>query len=89
LFVGGPQIALNYLAVSIYTTAVRASGVGWAIGMGRVGTVVGGAPGGLVLADHGPRGFFLALTVPLLLAALAALVVRGADRAAAGDNSGD
>lgn len=89
LFVGGPQIALNYLAVSIYPTAVRASGVGWAIGMGRVGTVVGGAAGGLVLADHGPRGFFLALTVPLLLAALAALVVRGADRAAAGDNSGD
>jgi hypothetical protein len=41
------------------------------------------------VADHGPRGFFLALTVPLLLAALAALVVRGADRAAAGDNSGD
>ena len=45
LFVGGPQIALNYLAVSIYPTAVRASGVGWAIGMGRVGTVVGGAAG--------------------------------------------
>nr|ART38916.1 H180 [uncultured bacterium] len=85
LFVGGPQIALNYLAVSIYPTAVRASGVGWAIGMGRLGTVAGGAAGGLVLADYGARGFFLALTVPLLLAGLAALLVRGADRAGTGD----
>lgn len=57
LCVGGPQIALNYLAVSIYPTAVRASGVGWAIGMGRLGTVAGGAAGGLVLADFGPQGF--------------------------------
>ena len=85
LFVGGPQIALNYLAVLIYPTAVRASGVGWAIGMGRLGTVAGGAAGGLVLADYGARGFFLALTVPLLLAGLAALLVRGADTAGTGD----
>ncbi len=89
LFVGGPQIALNYLAVCIYPTAVRASGVGWAIGMGRVGTVVGGAAGGLVLADYGPRGFFLALAVPLLAAALAALLVRGVDAPGPGDKIGD
>ena len=86
LFVGGPQIALNYLAVSIYPTAVRASGVGWAIGMGRVGTVVGGAAGGLVLADFGPRGFFVALAIPVLLAGLAALLVRNAGGTAPGDN---
>jgi AAHS family 4-hydroxybenzoate transporter-like MFS transporter len=79
LFVGGPQIALNYLAVSIYPTAVRASGVGWAIGMGRIGTVVGGAAGGMVLEDFGPRGFFVALALPLLAAGLAALTVRRVD----------
>jgi AAHS family 4-hydroxybenzoate transporter-like MFS transporter len=79
LFVGGPQIALNYLAVSIYPTAVRASGVGWAIGMGRVGTVVGGAAGGFVLEDFGPRGFFIALALPLLAAGVAALAVRRSD----------
>jgi AAHS family 4-hydroxybenzoate transporter-like MFS transporter len=89
LFVGGPQIALNYLAVSIYPTAVRASGVGWAIGMGRLGTVAGGAAGGLVLADYGARGFFVALTLPLLLAGLAALLVRGADGARPGDKISD
>ncbi|HCO44634.1 MAG TPA: 4-hydroxybenzoate transporter [Gammaproteobacteria bacterium] len=76
LLVGGPQIALNYLAVSIYPTAVRASGVGWAIGLGRVGTVLGGAAGGFVLADFGPQGFFWALMVPLALAGIAAVSVR-------------
>ncbi|GAB4355399.1 MAG: aromatic acid/H+ symport family MFS transporter [Immundisolibacter sp.] len=76
LLVGGPQIALNYLAVSIYPTAVRASGVGWAIGLGRLGTVAGGAAGGLVLAAFGPQGFFWALMVPLSLAGFAALAVR-------------
>jgi AAHS family 4-hydroxybenzoate transporter-like MFS transporter len=86
LFVGGPQIALNYLAVRIYPTAVRASGVGWAIGMGRVGTVAGGAVGGLVLERFGPPGFFMALAVPLVLAALAATLVRDADQASPGDN---
>lgn len=89
LFVGGPQIALNYLAVSIYPTAVRASGVGWAIGMGRLGTVAGGAAGGLVLADYGAPGFFVALTLPLLLAGLAALLVRGADGGRSGDKISD
>lgn len=88
LFVGGPQIALNYLAVSTYPTAVRASGVGWAIGMGRVGTVVGGAAGGYVLEEFGPRGFFMALALPLLAAGLAALAVRRA-QANPGDNIGD
>lgn len=76
LLVGGPQIALNYLAVSIYPTAVRASGVGWAIGLGRLGTVAGGAAGGLVLADFGPQGFFWTLMLPLSLAGFAALSVR-------------
>lgn len=87
LLVGGPQIALNYLAVSIYPTAVRASGVGWAIGLGRLGTVAGGAAGGLVLADFGPQGFFWALLLPLSLAALAAVLVRDAGRSASGDKA--
>jgi AAHS family 4-hydroxybenzoate transporter-like MFS transporter len=86
LFVGGPQIALNYLAVRIYPTAVRASGVGWAIGMGRIGTVAGGAAGGLVLEQFGPTGFFMSLGVPLVLAGLAALLVREPSTQAPGDN---
>lgn len=76
LFVGGPQICLNYLAVSIYPTAVRATGIGWAIGLGRVGTILGAAAGGPLLDQYGVRGFFIAMAVPLALSALAAMMVR-------------
>jgi hypothetical protein len=58
LLVGGPQICLNYLAVSLYPTAVRATGIGWAIGIGRVGTILGAAAGGPLLDQFGVRGFF-------------------------------
>lgn len=78
LAIGGPQIALNYLAVTVYPTAVRATGLGWAIGLGRVGTIAGAAAGGPVLERFGPQGFFLCLTVPLLLALAGALLVRAA-----------
>ncbi|SOP99531.1 putative membrane protein [Pseudomonas syringae pv. syringae] len=39
--VGGQQLALNYLVVSAYSTALRATATGWAIGMGRVGAIMG------------------------------------------------
>src|SRR6476660_4549891 len=37
----GGQIAANALAAGFYPTAVRATGVGWALGIGRVGSIVG------------------------------------------------
>jgi AAHS family 4-hydroxybenzoate transporter-like MFS transporter len=77
-FVGGPQICLNYLAVSIYPTAIRATGIGWAIGIGRVGTILGAAAGGPLLDQFGVRGFFLAMALPLLLSAAAAMLVKSA-----------
>lgn len=84
LFVGGPQICLNYLAVIIYPTAVRATGIGWAIGLGRIGTILGAAAGGPLLDQYGVRGFFLAMAVPLLLSAMAAMMVKPMNSARAG-----
>ena len=37
----GGQIAANALAAAFYPTSVRATGVGWALGIGRVGSIVG------------------------------------------------
>ncbi|RLA09582.1 MAG: 4-hydroxybenzoate transporter [Gammaproteobacteria bacterium] len=86
LFVGGPQICLNYLAVTIYPTAVRATGIGWAIGLGRIGTILGAAAGGPLLDQYGVRGFYIAMAVPLVLSAFAAMAVKpvGRNPAAAG-----
>ncbi len=83
LFVGGPQICLNYLAVSLYPTAVRATGIGWAIGIGRVGTILGAAIGGPLLDTFGVSGFYLAMAVPLLISAVAAMMVRPASQSIA------
>lgn len=74
--VGGQQIALNYLIVGAYPTALRATATGWAIGMGRAGAILGSAIGGGFLAWGGPRGFFLALAVPLIGAGIAVLSLK-------------
>lgn len=76
LGIGGQQIALNYLVVSAYPTTLRATATGWAIGMGRVGAIVGSAVGGMFLNLGGPSGFYLVLAVPLAAALLAVIAIR-------------
>ncbi|MNU00918.1 hypothetical protein D3C72_2441640 [compost metagenome] len=44
--------------------------------MGRTGAIVGSAIGGSFLAWGGAQGFFLALALPLIGAALAVLCLR-------------
>jgi MFS transporter, AAHS family, 4-hydroxybenzoate transporter len=63
-----PQVALNYLAAELYPTPIRATGVGWAISAGRVGSVIGALIGGTLIGLWGLSGFFYALGVPLLIA---------------------
>jgi AAHS family 4-hydroxybenzoate transporter-like MFS transporter len=46
----GGQIAANALAAAFYPTAVRATGVGWALGIGRVGSIIGPLVGGVLLS---------------------------------------
>src|SRR6185312_6093780 len=43
----GGQIAANALAAGYYPTWVRATGVGWALGIGRVGSIIGPLVGGV------------------------------------------
>jgi AAHS family 4-hydroxybenzoate transporter-like MFS transporter len=85
--IGGQQIALNYLIASTYPTELRATGTGWAIGIGRTGAIAGSALGGWVLQGAGVPGYYIGLAVPLAVAACAvALVqtrVRRAEAAAA------
>ncbi len=73
-----PQVALNYLAAELYPTPIRATGVGWAISAGRVGSVIGALIGGTLIGLWGLSGFFYALGVPLLVAGvLTGLLFRG------------
>lgn len=68
----GAQIGCNALAASIYPTTIRATGVGWSLGVGRVGAIVGPLAGGFMLAGHWtPEAIILTAMVPALIAALA------------------
>lgn len=72
----GGQIAANALAAGFYPTSVRASGVGWALGVGRVGSIVGPLIGGILLAQRSSTAsVFLAAAGAALCAALAALAL--------------
>jgi MFS transporter, AAHS family, 4-hydroxybenzoate transporter len=69
----GGQTAANALAATFYPTSVRASGVGWALGIGRIGSIVGPLVGGaLMTAKWSAGSVFLAAASAALCAALAA-----------------
>lgn len=70
----GAQAGLNALAANFYPTAVRSTGVGWALGVGRVGSIVGPAIGGVLLSiGWTPQRIFLAGMAPALLASMTVL----------------
>ena len=72
----GGQIAANALAAGYYPTSVRATGVGWALGIGRVGAIVGPLIGGALLQAKWSAGeVFLMAAAAALCAALAAFAL--------------
>jgi AAHS family 4-hydroxybenzoate transporter-like MFS transporter len=72
----GGQIAANALTAESYPTAIRSTGVGWALGVGRVGSIVGPVIGGLLLTLHWQPGHVLLIGAgPMLIAATAAIAI--------------
>jgi MFS transporter, AAHS family, 4-hydroxybenzoate transporter len=70
----GGQIASNALTATFYPTAIRSTGVGWALGIGRIGSIVGPLVGGVMLARNvEARLLFAVAAIPALVAAAAAL----------------
>jgi MFS transporter, AAHS family, 4-hydroxybenzoate transporter len=79
----GVQINLHALAASAYPTEIRATGVGWALGAGRIGSILGPVLGGLLLTvGWGMAGYFAACAGLMLVAGAALSRVRYDDRAA-------
>ncbi len=73
--VTGQNVA-NALTAAYYPTYIRATGVGWALGIGRIGAIVGPTAGGLMLALHwSTSSIFLVGAVPSFIAAAAALTM--------------
>jgi AAHS family 4-hydroxybenzoate transporter-like MFS transporter len=72
----GVQYALNVSAGLIYPSRIRASGVGWALGIGRLGSIGGALLGGLIVGRaFAARDLFLVPILPLALGAAAGYVL--------------
>jgi MFS transporter, AAHS family, 4-hydroxybenzoate transporter len=88
---GGVQGA-SALAGMYYPTFIRSTGIGWGFGFGRIGAIAGTMLGGALIAAHWSiaETFFMA-SPPLLICALAVLLmrwrVRPAQRAGAGQTA--
>jgi MFS transporter, AAHS family, 4-hydroxybenzoate transporter len=72
LSIEGSQGGVSALAAGFYPTAIRSTGIGWALGVGRMGSIVGPLLGGLLLQlDWSTQQIFLAGAVPAFCAAAA------------------
>ena len=70
----GGQIAANAVAARFYPTPIRSTGIGWAFGVGRIGSIAAPMVGGMLLGlQIPPAQVFVFSVVPTLLAAAASL----------------
>jgi AAHS family 4-hydroxybenzoate transporter-like MFS transporter len=68
----GGQAAANALAAMSYPTELRSTGVGWALGVGRIGSILGPLLGaGLLMARIPTAKLFLIAAIPAVLAGFA------------------
>ncbi|MGE5149477.1 MAG: MFS transporter [Rhodospirillaceae bacterium] len=79
----GSQLGLNGFAAAIYPAEVRSTGIGWALGVGRLGGILGPIIGGMLLGiGLPPRDVLLFAAGPALVTAALVLwlgfVSRGA-----------
>ncbi len=70
--VQGAQGGLSAIAATFYPISIRSTGIGWCLGIGRIGSIVGPILGGMMLKlDWSPREILLAGSIPALCAAAA------------------
>ncbi len=74
--VSGGQVGANALSAAFYPTACRATGVSWANGVGRSGSIVGSLTGGAMLAQGWSLPAIYGLVaIPAVISATAILVL--------------
>ncbi|KAA1003749.1 aromatic acid/H+ symport family MFS transporter [Paraburkholderia panacisoli] len=67
----GAQPAVNALAATYYPTSLRSTGIGWSLGIGRIGSIVGPVIGGELIRMNWPNAdLFMAVAVPAAFSAL-------------------
>jgi AAHS family 4-hydroxybenzoate transporter-like MFS transporter len=74
----GAQFGNNASAGLIYPTSFRSKGVGWALAIARFGSILGPLLGGWLISMHmSMQNLFIIAAVPMLIGAIAALILTG------------
>jgi AAHS family 4-hydroxybenzoate transporter-like MFS transporter len=77
LCIVGGQPAVNTMAASYYPTALRSTGIGWGLGIGRVGSIIGPTLGGELIRRQWSNGaIFMTVAVPAVVSALCVYLIR-------------
>ncbi|HKX57635.1 MAG TPA: MFS transporter, partial [Xanthomonadales bacterium] len=72
----GAQLNLSAITATYYPIAIRGTGIGWGMGMGRFGSVVGPTIGGALIAFGLSRGdMFLVAAIPAIVSGLLVVVM--------------
>jgi AAHS family 4-hydroxybenzoate transporter-like MFS transporter len=66
----GSQVGLNALATRIYPAEFRSTGVGWALSVGRLGSIVGPLVGSFLIQHLSLGALFIWSALPALVAAI-------------------
>ena len=73
----GGFVGLYSIAARIYPTEFRTTGIGWALGAGRLGAIVGPLIGGLLIgAGLSMTTNFIIFAVPPIIAGISAMAIR-------------
>lgn len=84
----GGQSSANALTAEFYPTPMRSTGVGWALGIGRIGSILGPLLGGFLLSlEHQTRRVFWAAAIPVLIASAAGFLASRAQSSHAGQTA--
>lgn len=74
--VQGAQAGLNAVAAEMYPQSIRSTGIGWALGIGRIGSILGPIFGGMMLGlGWSLQQIFMAALLPGALALGAMLII--------------
>jgi AAHS family 4-hydroxybenzoate transporter-like MFS transporter len=72
----GGQGGTNVVAASFYPTYIRSTGVGWGLGIGRIGSIAGPVIGGIMISLHWPLpAIFLAAAIPAFVGGAAVFLM--------------
>lgn len=72
----GGFIGLYAVAAKIYPTALRSTGIGWAIGFGRLGAIIGPLVGGIMIGiGLSMQLNFIIFAIPVMIAGIITLLI--------------